>query len=1436
MIKELLGKTFLFFIISITNIFFQISPVFASSETVAIVFDQSNASYRFAAGEMKKDIEASHNFNVILADIKFFSAVTAQNRIILTTRGTNECNSFLSQSGVSPLPSSVSQGYSVRKKSYKTYTDWYIIGFDKIGAMYGGLDFGQSLQFNGFNGLRDLDKKPYVSNRGIKFNIPLDARTPSYSDNSDIAQSNIANMWDINFWYRFLDNMAKDKFNMLSLWSLAPFPSLVIVPEYPKASLNDVKKTTAQLSDFKSLTGTKMSNPEVLNNLETIKTITIEEKVKFWKEVMQYGSDRGIDFYIFTWNIFVYGTENSGYDFTSSVTDSKTKDYFRKATKALVTSYPLLKGIGITAGENMNADAIDKEIYLYDTYGKGINDALALDTNRTFRLIHRAHQSNVKTMKSIFSGLNSRCSLEFSYKYSQAHVYSSVKPDYIIKDNFIKNTDSSSYFFTLRDDDWYYLRGGSDPEFTRAFIKNMPTEKFSGFYLGPDGYTWGRETISINPNFNNQLVYEKRWYSFHIWGMLSYDPKTPESYFVNELKARFPEINTKNLYDAWAKASQVVPIINRFHNVGCQLDYQWYPEICSGQTGFHTIDKFIGTGPQSGEGLMSIPAYTDLLLNKTAIAGITPIQVASDLQNISEEIISLTKGITTKDAELLQTIEDIKAMASLGKYYSKKIIGATNKCISDKITDSKKKLYYRKEAIKNLQAASDCWRNYAGIVTKSYKPQYLTRMQRVVDVTAIQTDVDEDILLAERGNEAATTTIVIAYRIGVPALDLAAAALDSSLKKLKLLTVYRDISKRIGKEDITIISENSGNLVDTTIKKEGFRITNSNGAVVVNSNDVTGAMYGAFDVAEQIVLQGGLKGIEPKIINPYLSFRAIKYNLPWSPYWQNQVTSDNYKTCRDTLYWKQFLNMMALNRFNVLTLWNLHPFTYMIRPAGFPKACSFTDNELADWKQFWHSLFRMAKERGIETYLVNWNIFVSKGFKANYDSLATSEDQSINGKVYTSEQIKQYTRECITQTFNEYSDLTGIGTSLGERMKGMSGKEIENWISSVYFEAIKQVSRPVRFIHRAPFDQADIMLLRNAVDSSTLSKPVFVELKFNHSHGMSAPLLWRSHGTSTANIVNHNSPLWVPEPVSFKMTWMIRNEDILFLRWGEPSFIRKHIANNSKNYVAGYYVGSETYIPADDIFHIKNSDHISWKYAFERQWLYYSTWGRLLYDPATPDAAFEAAFDMRYDGKHGAQLLKAYQLSSRMPLRFATLFEGTWDKSLYSEGFATFSFIDVNEMIKFKPLDHNLLNISDYVDSFINKNTLNDSISTPAQMSDSLEVDGNCALALVNNIQATGTLACEIADIKTLANLSLYFSAKIRGGIELELYRKGQGLDHKTAAISYLKRAELYWEDVVKITSSHYQKSSLVHFNGNSWFWSDYSTKVKNDITIALEE
>ena len=60
---------------------------------------------------------------------------------------------------------------------------------DAGGAMYGGLELAEQIRTRGVEGVVDTDRNPYMPMRGTKFNIPLDLRTPSYSDMSDSAQA-----------------------------------------------------------------------------------------------------------------------------------------------------------------------------------------------------------------------------------------------------------------------------------------------------------------------------------------------------------------------------------------------------------------------------------------------------------------------------------------------------------------------------------------------------------------------------------------------------------------------------------------------------------------------------------------------------------------------------------------------------------------------------------------------------------------------------------------------------------------------------------------------------------------------------------------------------------------------------------------------------------------------------------------------------------------------------------------------------------------------------------------------------------------------------------------------------------------------------------------------------------------------------------------------
>jgi len=172
-----------------------------------------------------------------------------------------------------------------------------------------------------------------------------------------------------------------------------------------------------------------------------------------------------------------------------------------------------------------------------------------------------------------------------------------------------------------------------------------------------------------------------------------------------------------------------------------------------------------------------------------------------------------------------------------------------------------------------------------------------------------------------------------------------------SVEKLKELQQTNTVIFSDSSADFTIRAT-----VDSVqLKHEAYKIVSKNNLVEVTGGDAVGLMYGLLEIKNQ--LKSGKATIESKEEAPNLQFRAIKYNLPWDSYRYNEALTLHYETCRDTNYWEAFLDMMAENRFNKLTLWNLHPFNYLVKTAKYPEACGFSDKEMAVWNTIWTSLF-----------------------------------------------------------------------------------------------------------------------------------------------------------------------------------------------------------------------------------------------------------------------------------------------------------------------------------------------------------------------------------------------------------------------------------------------------------------------------------------------
>ena len=220
-------------------------------------------------------------------------------------------------------------------------------------------------------------------------------------------------------------------------------------------------------------------------------------------------------------------------------------------------------------------------------------------------------------------------------------------------------------------------------------------------------------------------------------------------------------------------------------------------------------------------------------------------------------------------------------------------------------------------------------------------------------------------------------------------------------------------------------------IIDAALGFEAFSIQPRGARIHITGGDARGLIYGALEVREQLLNGTAIDRIAATTQKPALAFRGIKFNTPWDTYRPSSALDQHYATSRDLKFWEAYLDMMVENRFNAVSLWTMHPFTYMIRPKNFPEASKWTDAQFAEWQQLYRGIFRLAKERGLDTYVVFWSIFVSEEFSKAHGVAKQNFYPHYYVDGDTSGITKRYLRESVAQMLLEYPDLDGIGVHGG---------------------------------------------------------------------------------------------------------------------------------------------------------------------------------------------------------------------------------------------------------------------------------------------------------------------------------------------------------------------------------------------------------------------
>ena len=325
------------------------------------------------------------------------------------------------------------------------------------------------------------------------------------------------------------------------------------------------------------------------------------------------------------------------------------------------------------------------------------------------------------------------------------------------------------------------------------------------------------------------------------------------------------------------------------------------------------------------------------------------------------------------------------------------------------------------------------------------------------------------------------------------------------------------------------------------------------------------------------------------------------------------------------------------------------------------------------------------------------------------------------------------------------------------------------------------------------------------------SGPIWVEMKFNWSHGHSTPKLVKVHGGALGDTY------FKPTPSNYKIVWQVRNEDFFALRWGVPDFIRQHIAlNGRQDYVGGYFVGSETYIPALDYFTALEGSGVL-AVGVSAPMAVLQALGPPALRPEDAGRAVPGGVHAPLRQKRGATCLQAYALASNTQLRLASLYDSRWDFTLYSEGLLALqgehtNYIGVDALIKQPTLDPAYVSVADFVRTVRAGGTFGGE-DHAVQLADLLERD--CPPRWSSDIDARRHVAqYEVADVRP-GPISACISPRSCAAPSRWTFARGdaqQAAGHRPS-----RQALAYWDEVIRITRPLYSDMKLTHYNGNSF-------------------
>ena len=646
-----------------------------------------------------------------------------------------------------------------------------------------------------------------------------------------------------------------------------------------------------------------------------------------------------------------------------------------------------------------------------------------------------------------------------------------------------------------------------------------------------------------------------------------------------------------------------------------------------------------------------------------------------------------------------------------------------------------------------------------------------------------------------------------------PQVKLGADALRRSLKRKGF-----SVSERPTSFNIRLEVAASG-----SIAPESYQVTSSSAEIVVKGGDATGAMYGAFEVAEQIDSSSSdeknlIGAVRSASGAPFLEIRGENIFIT------TQDINDSASSFWSDEYWEMYLDMLARDRYNLLDIHGPcdavsldfpNAFAYFVSLPEFPEVGVGVEKAAKNMARLrW--VIQKATDRGIKVAYMNYEAAAPIGpwrsRKFGIDERWTPMPQEF----LSGERLEHYTRAAVSSFLRELPELWMFGFRIGE-----SGQS-EDFYKKTYLAALAEAPSNLKIYIRTWV--ASPAKVRELADST--GHQVYIEPKYNGEQ-LGLPYQAAQGGREYPPSGSYED--YTNYPRKYSILWQIRAHGTnRVFHWAWPDFARRTVRSCKFGDGVGFSMESmNAYLPGSDYLHNNPAiDHHFFKWEVEREWAWHLIWGRSAYDPDIPQKVFEQAFDERFGTQAGSGVFKALVDSSKSVPFIYSFHNIGLDHQDFAPEFETGDHAfgsrsrlwqgtrlvphggNNDDFLRVRPLDRTAMDSPDSYAESVLRGKFTGKIS-PFEAADYLERAAKDSEAEIEeaaklNPEARKNFDCIRMDIAAVAWLGRYYADRIRSVTHLAFYYKSQDHTELTEAFTYLSRAVTDWDRLSDVTDEHF--------------------------------